>query len=74
MNVARQLRPIALVCGKSVSILPTVGVGSAWEETGMTTETGETYEPTESPVGRGLMLVVSVMVVLGVLGIFLVSV
>jgi hypothetical protein len=40
----------------------------------MTTETGGTYEPTESPVGRGLMLVVSVMVVLGVLGIFLVSV
>jgi hypothetical protein len=43
------------------------------EETGMTTETGGAYERTESSVGRGLMLVMAVMVVLGALGILLVS-
>jgi hypothetical protein len=39
----------------------------------MTTETDGVYERTESTVGRGLMLVMSVMVVLGALGILLVS-
>ncbi|HEY2949184.1 MAG TPA: hypothetical protein VGJ53_12440 [Micromonosporaceae bacterium] len=39
----------------------------------MAADAGEAYERSEPSEGHGLLLVVSVMVVLGVVGIFLIS-